>query len=77
MNLSPSACTVSAVTDHVRKQIDFDVILFDSKCYPLIGNQSTSGEGFWKSTWKVLASSRELYKKLTGQMTDPGRASIN
>ena len=29
------------------------------------------------SPHKVLAISRELYKKLTGQMTDPGRASID
>ena len=77
VNLSSSACTVSAVTDLVRKQVDFDVILLDSKCYPLLGNDSTSGEGFWKSTRKVLATSRELYKKLTGQTTDPGRASID
>ena len=70
VDLSPSACTVSAVTDLVRKQVEFDVLLLDSKCYQLHGNENTSGEGFWKSTWKVLATSRELYKKLTGQTTD-------
>lgn len=31
---------------------------------------NTSGEEFWKSTQKVLATSRELYKKFTGQTTD-------
>ena len=77
VNLGPSACSVSSVTDLVRKQVDFNVILLDSNCYPLLGNESTSGEGFWKSTRKVLATSRELYRKLTGQMTDPGRASID
>ena len=77
VNLGPSACSVSSVTDLVRKQVDFDVILLDSKCYPLLGNESTSGEGFWKSTRKVLATSRELYRKLTGHTTDPVRASID
>ena len=53
-----------------------NVILLDSKCYSLLGNECTSG-GFWKSTWKVLATSCELYRKLTGHKTDPGRASID
>ena len=35
VDLSPSACTVSAVTDLVRKQVEFDVLLLDSKCYQL------------------------------------------
>ena len=53
VDLSPSACTVSAVTDLVRKQVAFDVLLLDSKCYQLLGNENTSGEGFWKSTQSV------------------------
>ena len=61
----------------VAKQVDFDVVLLDSKGYPLLDNESTSGESFWKSTRKILAANRQLYRKLTGQNTDIERASID
>ena len=53
------------------------VVLLDSKCYPLLDNESTNGEAFWKSTQKVLAANRDLYNKLTSQRTDLEVASID
>ena len=46
VNLSPSACTVSAVTDLERKQVEFDVLLLDSKCYQLLGNKILQERNF-------------------------------
>ena len=68
VNLSPATCSVKEVFQLVAKQIDFDVALLDSKGYPLLSNESTSGESFWKSTRKILAANKKLYKKVTGQI---------
>ena len=67
VSLDPSSSNVRKVTELVNKQVDLDVILLDSKCYPLLENESTSGETFWRSTRKVLAASRSIYCRLTGQ----------
>ena len=75
--LNASSSTVQKVTNLVKQQIDLDVILLDSKCYPLLENDSTSGEVFWKSTRKVLAANRSIYSKLTGHCTDLENASID
>jgi hypothetical protein len=55
-----------AVAGLVVQQLGFDVVLMDSKCYPLLDSEGTSGLGFWKSTRKILAVSRSLYEMLTG-----------
>ena len=39
----------------------FDVVLLDSKCFPLLDNDSTKGIEFWKS------ANRLTYTKLTGR----------
>ena len=75
--LSPVTRNVKEVSQLIAKQVDFDVVLLDSKGYPLLDNESTSGESFWKSTRKILAANRQLYRKLTGQNTDIERASID
>ena len=75
--LDPSSSTVRKVAELVKRQIDVDVILLDSKCYPLLENDSTSGELYWRSTRKVLAANRSIYSKLTGDCTDLGNASID
>ena len=75
--LDVSSSTVRKVTELVKRQIGLDVVLVDSKCYPLLDNDSTRGEAFWKSTRKVLAANRGLYNKLTGQHTDLEKASID
>lgn len=77
VTLDSSSCTVRRVTELLRKQLNMEVVLLDSKCYPLMMNDSTSGEGFWKSSRKVLAANKALYLKLTGRSTELGRASID
>ena len=74
---SSSPCTVRKVTDLVSKQVGVDVILLDSKCYPLLENESTSVESFWRGTRKVLAANRATYGKLTGQCTNLKIASVD
>ena len=54
--LDATMSTVRRVTELVGKQVD-------SKCYPLLENESTSGQAFWKSTRKVLAAN---HSRLTG-----------
>ena len=77
VNLSPATCNVREVSQLVAKQVDFEVVLLDSKGYPLLDNNSTSGESFWKSTRKILAANKQLYRKVTGQNTNIERASID
>ena len=60
-------CNVETVAEMVKAQVGFDVILLDCKLYPLIANDSTSGLDYWKSTRKVIATSRAVYEKLVGK----------
>ena len=77
VHLSPATCNVKEVSQLVAKQVDFDIVLLDSKIYPLLDNESTTGESFWKSTRKILAANKQLCRKVTGQNTDIERASID
>ena len=77
VHLSPATCNVKEVSQLIAKQVDFDVVLLDSKGYPLLDNESTTGESFWKSTRKILAANKQLYRKVTGQNTDIERASTD
>lgn len=60
-------CNVDTVAELVRAQVGFEVILLDCKLYPLIAHDSTSGLDFWKSTRKIIATSRSTYEKLVGK----------
>lgn len=60
-------CNVETVAEMVKSQVGFDVILLDSKLYPLIANHSTSGLDYWKSTRKIIATSCAVYEKLVGK----------
>ena len=75
--LDVSSSTVQHVTELMKRQIDLDVVLVDSKCYPFLDNDSTHGKAIWKTTQKVLAANRDLYNKLTSQHTDLEVASID
>lgn len=55
-------CNVNTVADIIKKQVGFDVILLDSKLYPLIANESTAGIDFWKSNRKIIATSRSVLR---------------
>ena len=69
VSMTPAECTVSNATQ-VSEQVGFEVILLDSKCFPLMKNESTSGIDFWKSTRKILAASASLWEKLSGLTLD-------
>ena len=66
LNSSAGECTVGIVAEKVKAQVGFDTILLDSKLYPVIDNDATSGIEFWKSTRKIMAASRSLYERLGG-----------
>ena len=61
------SCNPTAVTKLVSANVGFQVILLDSKCYPLLDNNVTSALDFWRSTRKILAASKSSYEKLTGK----------
>lgn len=66
LNSSAGECTVGTVAEKVKAQVGFDTILLDSKLYPVLENDATSGIEFWKSTRKIMAASRSLYERLGG-----------
>ena len=66
MDGSTGECNVSTVAESVKKQVGFEVVLLDSKLYPVTDNESTSGPEFWRSTRKRIAASRASYEKLVG-----------
>ena len=74
---SQSSCSVRKVTEMVSTQVGVKVILLDSKCYPLLENESTREESFWRSTRKVLAANRGIYDKLMGTCTNLQNASVD
>lgn len=59
----------------ISQQGGFDVVLLDSKCFPILDTDTTTTTDFWKSNRKVLAASRSLYTKLTGSSTNPKHAN--
>lgn len=67
VNMDSSKCTVSAVAGLVKEQVGVDVVLMDSKCYPLYENYSTSGVEFWKSGRRILATSQHNYENIIGK----------
>ncbi len=77
VTLDSLSCTVPRVSELIRRQLDMEVVLLDSKSYPLMDNDSTRGASFWKSSRKVLAANKALYRKVSGESTSLGRASID
>ena len=70
VSLSLADCNVATVTDRVTQQVGFQAVVLDSKCYPLMSNEATTGVEFWKSTRKILAASKSVFRKLTDRNTD-------
>ena len=60
-----------------ERQLDMEVELLDSKCYPFTENESTSTKSFWKSSCKILAANKSLYDKVSCQSTNVMRSSID
>ena len=59
-------CSVRGVCAKVKEQVGFEVVLLDSKCYPILSNEDTSIPDFWRSTRKIIAASQQAYEKLGG-----------
>ena len=66
ISLDSNNCSVNRATECVRKQIGLDVVLLDSKLFPIMDNESTFGAEFWRSTRKIIAVSCASYEKLSG-----------
>ena len=66
ISLDSNDCSVTRATECVRKQIGLDVVLLDSKLFPIMDNESTSGAEFWHSTRKIIAVSCASYERLSG-----------
>ena len=68
-------CSPSSVAERVHQQVGFEIVLLDSKCFPILENDTTASVDFWKCNRKVLAASKALYTKLTGSSANPRRAT--
>ncbi len=66
INSSLGECSVNGVANLVKVQTGFDPILLDSKLFPIMDSEATTGTEFWKSTRKIMAASKSLYEKLGG-----------
>ena len=64
---SMGECNVASVAEMVKREVGFSVILLDSKLYPLIDSEATSGLDYWKSTRKIIAAPRSIYERLVGK----------
>lgn len=58
-----------------QQQVGFEVVLLDSKCFPILDCESTTATEFWKSNRRILVASKTLYTKLTGSSANPKRAN--
>ena len=70
LSLKPSQCNVKGVTQFITNEVGFQVVLLDSKCYPILDGEASGKAAFWKSTRKILAASKSLYEQLVGETTD-------
>jgi len=64
VTLESQSCSPGIVADLVRQQVGYDVILLDSKCFPVLDTDTTCSSEYWKGTRKILAASKTLYAKL-------------
>ena len=76
VTLEVGHCSLTSVTEAVTQQVAFDVVLLDSKCFPILQSETTNETEFWKSNRKILAASKTLYDKLIGTRTNPKQANI-
>ena len=67
VSIDSTSCSPRDVSALVLGQVGFEVVLLDSKCYPILHNDATTVFDYWKSTRKILAASKAAYEKLTGK----------
>ena len=70
VTVNSSTCKPSVIAGMVSSTVGYDVILLDSKCYPLLDNTATTELDFWKSTRKILAAHKSSYEDITGKKFD-------
>ena len=64
-------CSVPIVTQLVKEQVGYDLILLNNKLYPILVFLSTHGE-FWQSPWKILAASGKAVKIMGKRLSAKG-----
>ena len=74
--LECNECTSSIVSDLVKQQVGYDVVLLDSKCYLILDDDTSQGVEFWKSSHKILAASKSVYTSMKGSSADPKRTKV-
>lgn len=67
VSIDNSCCNPTSISNLISLNVGFEVVLLDSKCYPILHNEATTEFEFWKSTRKILAASKSCYEKLTGK----------
>lgn len=74
VTLEADNCSPTTVSENIEQQVGLQVILLDSKCFPIVNTESTCSVEFWKGNRKILAASKSIYVKMTGLPTNPQRA---
>ena len=75
VTLEVGNCSPDIVADLIKQQVGFQVVLLDSKCFPILESDTTTGTDYWKSNRKILAASKSLYTRLTGSSANVKRAN--
>ena len=57
VTLEVGRCSPVNVAELVNQQVGFQVVLLDSKCFPILESDTTTGTDYWKSNRKILAAS--------------------
>ena len=70
VTVNSNTCKPSVIAGMVSSTVGYDVILLDSKCYPLLDNTATTELDYWKLTRKILAAKKSSYADITGKKFD-------
>ena len=77
VRLETDNCSPLLVAQLVEQQVGYSVILLDNKCFPILDNDTTRTNEYWKSTRKILAASKVVYVNLKGSSADPEKAKFD
>ena len=75
ITLEVGHCSPITAAELVKQQVGFEVVLLDSKCFPVLESDTTLGTDYWKSNCKVLAASKTLHSKFIGSSAQVKRAN--
>ncbi len=54
VTLDPHNCSQGVVAWLVKQQVGYEIILLDSKCFPVLDNDTTRSTDYWKSAQSLL-----------------------